>query len=184
MPLAFSIYTGFDTISEQMNTNIAGQRGAKRRLGCGLAVGFVVLIIAVLIYVFVIGSAGEREAYSLYEQAQSSYNEGDYSTAIAKINRALELTNGGHQTMTIKFHFFNGEVRFLRGQAYEALGQTREALADYDAAIDQGNKFLTSYALNSNPEFDAKKKFKATLQSYHRRRDNLVPRGSAQEAQP
>ncbi len=127
-------------------------------------------------------SKSQKEAQKLYEEAQANYQSAQYEGAISKITRALELTDGGKPGLTIKFDFYNGSIRYLRGQAYEALGKDQEALEDYTTAITQGNEFLSSRALNSRPEPYAKNKFmRNKLANFYQARGRLYRKVGQEE---
>ena len=84
---------------------------------------------------------------------------------VEDISKALGLYEKGD---------YDGSWAFLRGRAYAQLGQYQEAVRDFEAAIERGNQYLRSYALNSNPKFDAKRKFQQQLRGYHEEKNRVL----------
>ena len=128
----------------------------------------ILLIAALFALVFFIffslhGSKSEKEARRLYEEAQSHFKNEEYEQTITNVTKALELTNEGKASFTISYSFYNGNIHYLRAQAYEALGKIEDAIVDYNTATTRGTKFLSK----SRPIPGAKAESFRTLSLFH-----------------
>ena len=73
--------------------------------------------------------AQRKELFSIYaNKAVEAYNNSQWVVAINCVNSALETT------------YYNGDVYYIRGYAYEKLGYYRNAKRDYKKAKKYGNE--------------------------------------------
>ena len=77
--------------------------------------------------------AQRRELFSIYaNKAVEAYNNSQWVLAINCVNTALETT------------YYNADVYYIRGVAYEKLGYFRDAKRDYRKAKKYGNEYAES----------------------------------------
>lgn len=118
-------------------------------------------------------SASQKEADNHIQKAEHFFKNKQYEKVIVEITKALELTNDGESTMSANNNFA-GNWTFLRGQSYLALGKVEEAIADFSKSILNGNEYLNSYTLNSNPKPYAKNEFlRYKLAVYYKARGDI-----------
>jgi len=77
--------------------------------------------------------AQRKELFSIYaNKAVEAYNNSQWVVAINCVNSALETT------------YYNGDVYYIRGYAYEKLGYYRDAKRDYKKAKRYGSEYAAS----------------------------------------
>lgn len=77
--------------------------------------------------------AQRKELFSIYaNKAVEAYNNSQWVLAINCVNTALETT------------YYNADVYYIRGVAYEKLGYFRDAKRDYRKAKKYGNEYAES----------------------------------------
>ena len=77
--------------------------------------------------------AQRKELFSIYaNKAVEAYNNSQWVVAINCVNNALETT------------YYNADVYYIRGYAYEKLGYFRDAKRDYRKAKKYGNVYAES----------------------------------------
>jgi len=124
--------------------------------------------IALILMLCSCASESDKEAYALYEKAQAEFNSGNFEKVISDLTKAISLTDDQYISFT------DGSVYFLRGRANDALDKHDATIVDYTKAIEQGNKHLSSYVLNSDPKPYAKNIFmKNNLSRYYKTRGEL-----------
>ena len=90
--------------------------------------------------------AQRKELFSIYaNKAVEAYNNNQWVAAINCVNNALETT------------YYNADVYYIRGYAYEKLGYYRDAKRDYKKAKKYGNVYAAD-ALETLKEKMKKKK--------------------------
>lgn len=83
----------------------------------------------------------DREAQLLYEAGITEYNSGNFTKAIADLNKAIGLAPT------------NATLYFMRGNIKHYLGKFKEAVADYSKAIEWEPKYWPAYDSRASVEF-------------------------------